>query len=451
MPFLDDAWMKKNVAAVRDFFVHTPAEIYVLLSAGFIIGGAHGYNKGLEAEKNIPLAFSEYEKVERAYKEKGQPVPALTRFYSNVNDMSMKVFESSNIANDITGNNSTLAREFETRTDRAYRVYRQNAELVATINEDADAALLSVKKFTDAAQRLKPLMDALNAVWDEDHDDVYKEVPKYKEVCDEKGENCHEEQDGYESVYDHTDHSYDYHPQKAAIAARLLNDYLKKHPDLTIEEKLILATRLGAWNEYAIEKSHGISPGSRMTEEQLLEKANNWAHHSMLMVYSPEIYKNHADIKGLAAAFNASLKTAHDAYYETKSRSDDGPAEYQLANRLAANSETIIGATDKIVNGIEFARTGMPLLDQKMREFIAVTLDGKPGNSDKLRREVLQLSRDILKANFEGGIDTDPFKWGHVFLYALLGGAIGAGAGFLVDRYNPDSRGKNRFGNGPRF
>ena len=64
-----------------------------------------------------------------------------------------------------------------------------------------------------------------------------------------------------------------------------------------------------------------------------------------------------------------------------------------------------------------------------------MTLDKKSGDADKLREQVMDLSRDIYRKNFENGLDVQPFKWGEVVLLTILGMFAGGLAGFGVDRY----------------
>lgn len=95
---------------------------------------------------------------------------------------------------------------------------------------------------------------------------------------------------------------------------------------------------------------------------------------------------------------------------------------------------------DQVSGGIQFAGRNIPILNQKIEQFVNATLHGGEGNPNKLRREIMQLSREIYKQNFAGGMDTEPAKWGWVVLWAVLGGLAGGAAGFGVDRWLNASR-----------
>ena len=94
--------------------------------------------------------------------------------------------------------------------------------------------------------------------------------------------------------------------------------------------------------------------------------------------------------------------------------------------------------TGKITGGIQYAGQTAPALQAKIKEYIGVVLDRKPGDPDQLRGEVMQLSRNIYQKNIENGLDVEPFKWGEVVLFTMLGllagGAAGAGGDYYLTK-----------------
>ncbi|MBI3440813.1 MAG: hypothetical protein HY052_03250 [Proteobacteria bacterium] len=418
-------WLQKVKQLLGDSLVEVGIGALIV---GSIFGGMR-YRSDSSKAGEIPLAFSEIEHNTRDLHRLGQPVPPLTRYYSVVNDVPMKVFESNNIAREHSAGNTAFARELETRRDRALRVYPLISEYAPELPKDADAALQSLHKIVDAATELPAVTSEFSSAWDENHHDVTHTHTWTTTECDADGKNCHDEEHS-EEVYDYTIHTYNYYPEHGESAARLLDAFLKNHPDLNVEERLHLAASTQADNEYAIEKSRRSElDGKRLSAEEYLALSNTWATGSTLTKYLPVIVSHHASLAELSPVWNAAKGTAQSDEYRTYSHSDDGPGEFQVANSASEEGQTIYNAARKIIDGIQFAREGVPALDAKIKEYISVVLDKKPGDANELRSEVMQLATDIYQKNFENGFDVEPFKWLNVVLFTLLGAGVGAAAG----------------------
>jgi hypothetical protein len=425
-----ETWRDRLWRLVHD----TPVEIWigaVVLGAAF--GGVSYHINSVRAER-VPVAFSEIGKTVREFNRLGKPVPPLTKFYASASDAAMKVFESHNIALETGRGHRLFASELETRTDRALRIYWQLSEIARDMPADAQAALTSLDKLVRAGADLPAVVAALDAAWDARHDDVYHTEYDTSTQCDSNGQNCQTVTTSRQ-VYDYTIHTYTYHPQQGENADRLLEDFLKKHPDLKISERLHLATKTEADNEYAIEKSMKVElKGKIPTQEQALKYANMWATGSNLTKYQPVILSSQGSLSGLSPAWHAAKTTAQSVRYTTYSSSDSGPREYQVAESALGQATTMLDAAQRIVGGVRFAGYGVPALHAKVKEFVGVALDGKPGNAGRLREEAMQLARDVYQKNFENGLDVQPFKWREVLLFTLIGILAGGLAGYGVDR-----------------
>ena len=214
----------------------------------------------------------------------------------------------------------------------------------------------------------------------------------------------------------------------------MLASYLKRHPDLNVEEQLYLATSTQADNEYAIEKSRREElKGKQPSPEEYLKIANTWATGSNLAVLIPVITSNQTALTNIAPLWNDAENKAQSTSYPTNSHSDSGPREYQLAEAAERYSQNIDDSASRIIDGIEFTKQNAPVLDAKIKKFIEAAFFGKNDEANRLRHEVLQLARDIYQKNFEGGFDVQPFKWTDVILFALLGMATGGLAGAGVE------------------
>lgn len=415
----------------------TPIEIAIgaVFVGALTGGGSYWVQSGDEGK--IPIAFSEVGKTIRALESEGKPVPALTKFYATTSDYTMQVFEANNTAFETGGSNKTFGAELDYRMDRALRIHKQIPEYAAEIPGAAAAALDSVDKLVKAAQELPPVIASFEAAWEEDHRDVTKTRRWTEKECDADNKNCRDVEKS-EEVYDYTVHTYTYHPQQAAQAAQLLGAFLERHPDLQVNERLILATKTDPENEYAIEKSmKKLFEGKIPTQAQALEMANKWATGSNLYTLQPTINANHGGMRSIAPQWQAALRTAKSTQYNTSSHSDPGPAEFQTANNARDYASHTHDAASRVVNGIRMAGYSAKTLETQVRDYVGITQDYKPGNADKKRDEVMQTARAIYQNNFAGGLDVQPFKWLEVMIYAgigLLGGGLaGAGADKLIN------------------
>lgn len=419
---------------------NTPIEIAI---GAVVLGTAFGtvsYQVNAEKEKRIPLAFSEIEKTIKEFRAQEKPVPPLTKFYASLNDVLMKVFEANNIALESNYSHSRFASELEVKIDPALKIHRLIGEYAAEMPDDARAALLSLAKLIEANKDLPPVIAAFSKIWDASHQEVTKTKTWTEWECDSEGENCQDVPHS-EQVYDYTIHSYKYDPVQGKNADQLTGSFLLKHPELNVGERLYLAKKTSIDNEYAIERSMRDALHRKMpTPVQSLMYANTWATGSNLTTYQPVITDNHAGLQKISPLWSAAKNTAESTRYNTYSRNDDGPKEYQVAQTALKHAQNINTSIHAITDGIQLAGYAVPALNAKIKEYVDVVLDSKPGNADKLRGEVLQIAKTTYQKNFENGLDVQPFKWEEVLLYTLLGLVAGGLAGAGVDRYGDRER-----------
>jgi hypothetical protein len=125
-------------------------------------------------------------------------------------------------------------------------------------------------------------------------------------------------------------------------------------------------------------------------------------------------------------------RTASSTSYRTYSRSDSGPAEFQVAERALDHANRTYAAATGITGGIRFTSQNVPRLEYTIRAYVDVALGRKAGDADQLRKDVMSQSREIYRRNFSKGFDVQPFKWGEIVLFTFLGllggGALGFGA-----------------------
>jgi hypothetical protein len=120
--------------------------------------------------------------------------------------------------------------------------------------------------------------------------------------------------------------------------------------------------------------------------------------------------------------------------YRTYSHTDAGPREYQTVGTTLEHGQSLVRAAREIVEGFDCTAVHAPLLEQKIKQLIAIEVDGtQKGNSSRLAGEIVQMSRDIYQKNFPGGVDLRRFRLWMVAVYLLAGSLAGAGAGAGAD------------------
>ncbi|HJX05252.1 MAG TPA: hypothetical protein VJ461_00920 [Candidatus Nanoarchaeia archaeon] len=421
----------------RRILRETPIEVPIIAALGLTIGLGLSYKHEADKAKLIPVAFSEISQIERNAEANHQPVPPLTRFYASTNDLVMKVFECWNIShkNTLIGSNTTaFARELEAKMDPALRIHRHEIpDFTKNMTQYADASYQQLKEFLDVMQRISVVNNHFGTAWQDDHDDVYHTEIYFTTSTDSEG-NSHTEMHTRQ-VYDYTIHTYDYNNRAGEQASKSLDELLMKHSNFRTPEELVTASTTQADNEYVIEKSREKElKGKRLSPEELLKHANNWANGSTYKINLSTIHNMMEALKQDGPKWDRAKNKAHSTKYQTYSHSDDGPLEFQVAETALEHGQTLEKNIAEIKQGIDFVREKAPVLHQKIEEYIAVILDKKKGNSDKLKKEVLSLARTIYSNNFKKGFDVHPSKWYMVVIWSLAGAAAGAGVGFGIDQ-----------------
>jgi len=416
----------------KGFLKDTKAEVAIGAGIGLLIALPISIRYENMKGKMIPLAFSEISQIEREADKQKTEVGPLTRYYSSTNDLTMKVFESWNHANQFSllgSNTHSFARELENRVDPTMRIHHYEiGDFTKALPEQADAALNQLKDFLDVLGKIKQVNNNFEAAWSDSHVDIGHFDPHT--YTDSDG-NTHTDMI---YVYDYTIHSYSYDKKSGEAASISLDDLLAKHPRLELKEKFMVSPVTNADNEYAIEKSMEKKlKGKRLGPEELVRYAGTWAHGSTLNTNIPRITEMMYALNSDSPLWNRVKTRAHSTSYITFSQSDSGPIEFQVAEQALDDGLTLDRNISQIKEGIDFVKAFAPNLHQKIVEYVDVTLNGKKGDSGSLKRQILSGAQKAYAKNFKGGLDVHPSKWYMVILWSLAGAAAGAGIGFGAD------------------
>lgn len=433
------AWKKEAVWLIHE----TPIEVPIGAGILAVIFGVSSYLHEDSKRGQIPLAFSEIGQTEfHLTTLRGIKVPPLTKYYSVANDVTMKVFEASNLGykwgvGKAWDRTNRIAYEMEKKVDPALRIHTQIPEYAARMEHIAAEAGQSLAPAVAALEDIKPAITALDKAWHDTHRDIYRTEIYTEMVCssDGRGGSSCSPQIRTRQVYDYTIHTYTYDKKQGELAAALLRDFMRKHPDIRIPEALLLVDQTGAENEWSMRESRKDMPGYEgIKGDEYVTLANTWATGSNYNVLMPKAYEAHGKLMGKAPEWEQVKARAGSHRYRTSSRSDSGPREFQVAEAALRYAVDMARNIERTSGGIERARTDIPLLSRKIVEFVDVELHGKPGNADTLRHEIMDLARDIYSRNFAGGFDTQPFKPMHIVLWAVVGLLAGGGLGYGADR-----------------
>jgi hypothetical protein len=416
----------------------TPAETFIGIALAGAIGFASTYYYEKTREAKVPLAFSGIGKIEQVAEQNNRVVGPATRYLTSVNDAVMKVLECSNLAHAslMKRFDHVFASELEMKIDRSFRVRKQELNhLLEGIPSRADKLLSELEPFSDVMSKVSAVNGHFRDSWNDTHIDQYRtEVYLDTEHYTDKDGNSHSRTvTKTRQVYDHTIHTYTYRKTSGENAAVKLDRLVTDHATLKWKEIMPQAVEIDPEGEYAIDSSRG-PPTKRVSEDEYRRLTNLWNTGSTLNQNVPAIEITYNRMPSHARSWRIAKSTSKSTWYITYSSSDSGPKEFRVARGAQHDGESIFNLIHEIHSGIQYSKSMAPLLSSKIQELIAVELDSKPGNSKKLSREILGITREMYRRNFKEGMDIYGFRWYIVTSGGLLAGALGGLAGYGLDR-----------------
>jgi hypothetical protein len=409
----------------------SPIEIALGAAIGLAVAAPWSYIHERERSMTIPLAFSEKTQIERDAKRKGIEVGPLTAYLTSTNDAVMKVFECWNKSHEgiFRQSKNAFAHELEMVIDPTFKYHHYDLkDLLTSLPKESEAALVPLKDFVEVMKKAGVMNRFFRDAWSEDHDDHYK-TETYTETDSKGNITTHTRE-----VYDYTTHTYIYRRVHGEAASQSLDALVREHSGQKLNERILRPSQTNAEGEYAAERSMLKSLREKFTHEQLLEIASTWNHGSTLNVNMPVVYSNLEKLNHDSVRWRTAKATARSAQYDTYSSSDSGPREFGIAKTTLSHGTELHTRIDEIVKGIQYVQINAPVLHQKVREYLNVTYFGQTGDRERLKTEIMDISRTIYASNFKRGLDTKPFRGYLVFLIALAGTLAGAGAGYAADQ-----------------
>lgn len=405
------------------------------VSAATITGNYLARNSSL-----IPLTFSEIQQIERTAEARGEKVGHTTRYLAHTSDSYMKIFECYNHSIDkFTGrfDRKKFARELEDRMDRSTSIFigYDLYCLLPGLAAEADSCRAELGNLESVMQELRPVIDDLDRAWEDSHVDHYRTEVYTVEVShtDSNGNTYYTTEIRTRQVYDHTVHTYRFNLNSSLSASKNL-DQLVGNGSVELKQEIKTATVTNADGEAAAYDSRNNKKNRPDTQEEFLTMANLCFDGSTLVTEMPQVQDRWTGLNNYDDLLRQAIVSSKDHRYTTYSHSDSGPEEFQINEKTLGISADLYSRLRKIFDGIEYTRENAPVLEQKIRQLIAVELDNQKGNPKKITREILSIARNGYEANFEKGVNTSNDYLGLIFLAFLLGGMAGVGAGYGLDK-----------------
>ncbi len=422
----------------KHFAYDTPVEIFLCAaligSLGFKLSYDHNYDK----ESHIPLAFSEIQSIERKAQEEGKNVPSATRYYANLNDTVMRIFEARNEARQ-RGGNITLAfaNELSNKMQggNSKNHHKSISASLDDVSSGSESTLLDLDRPIQASHSLPTISTELDQSWTEWHHSHYHPEHRTRLSCSGgKRRSCHTVHYTVQ-VYDYTTHHYGYHPEHGLKAAQDLISLITSNPNLDIGDQILRPSAVGQDNKDAIYRSMPAQFKEKLpTDAEYLTLASTWANSANLSQNKSQISHLHHKLKSLTPAYTQASKTARDSTKITFSPIDSGSQEYQTTKETSHVTARLKTEIDEIIDGIRFSGQHSAELHQKMQAFINAVGQSRDNEAQKLEKEIIDLARDMYQKNFKNGFDVTPFNWLEVVGVTLLSIAVGASMGYGIDQ-----------------
>jgi hypothetical protein len=406
-----------------------------------VTGGVKSCEHERMREACIPLGFAEFSQIERDVMEKGiaqgeAEAPdsvgfARTFYFAGLNDLTMKIFECWNQANETGGNVSeNFANNLKTRFDSQQKKHHYELEdLFKMVPEHYQAfrkQLFSMHKISESAPSISNL---LNNTWNAHHHDEYHTEFYLESVTttDSDGNSHTHLEPRTRRVYDYTDHEYFYHPAEGNNASVALDELIDTVKDIRLKEEVILPSKINKGGEEAARNTIKTKKDKPLSDEELRKAICTWSTGGTFSVNEQKVYAGFEDLKIRAKQWHATKETAQDTSYRTNSSSDRGPAEFQITYATRDSCNNLLNTVNEALAGVDEPARKLPELREKIDRFVTMSpSDKKYAASGK---EVLALTQDVYQSAFKAGFEVDRFRAGMVALWSVLGTLAGAGIG----------------------
>lgn len=428
----------RNVSYKREFLAFATCAVLGLT------GGIKSYQHEKVREARIPLGFSEIHQIETdafaqgkvagegAVNEESKGM-ARTLHLAGLNDLTMKIFECWNEANEKGGDvYREFARELEKRFNTTEKKhYYELGDLFSLVSESAKHVKKQFGNFAKIQNAIPAIAQNLNNSWTERHHDNYHTewyLDTETETDSEGHVHSHTVLKSRE-VYDNTDHYYYYHKENGEQAVHSLEHLISSVGDIHIKEKILTASKTNPEGEKsAVESRKKGTKEIVLSKAELRQIADTWYSGATITLNEPGIYTYWDKVVEDAKEWGKAKLSAKDVAFRTHSRSDNGPEEYRTAHRARDDCKSLGEIVNIVLSTVNYTESNLPVLRESINEFMETARNDS--NYKKIGKKVLSQTKEIYTKNFQKGFDVERFRGWVISLWVLAGLAVGAGAGF---------------------
>ncbi len=403
------------------------------------------------------LAFSEMsQRLKDSWKE-DQPVTFTNLYSMAVNDEVMKILESENESDDKKDDLEAFWIQLDKHNNRKYNIktdmykpiegHRFTIEdLTQMVPEIIDSVKTEIRDHRTIGQQSGRIRNALDKAWSESHHDNYHTEVYFVTVTstDANGNVTSHQEMRTRQVYDDTDHYFDYTRSSGKEAIKLADDLFLNIP--TIKMPVVkTASKTNPENEYAIKQSRKkVNKDKEYSESEFKEIADTWYKASVLLENLRAMDATYSAMKRKMQSWKNIEPIADEDntyHYNTTSHRHPGPQEHQVARAAESTAKEM----NFYGNNIEscFEKTGELITELKQNmELYQEIMKGNIQKEDegyrkpwKVKDDIIDGAKELYNTNFKNGIDMNRFRYGRTIGLILALGAIGAAAGFGLDRW----------------
>ena len=420
---------------IKSLFIETKIELVLFSIIGFLLVFLISYINEYENSKYIPIAFSEMEEIENICKKESTNVPVITKYLNSTFDLTNKVFECWNESQNLMllgSNTKSFASELDYRIDTILRNHKYEiTDLKLIIQDYSDSLNIYFKKYIEVMNNSAYITDLANKTWKYDTYDHYHPETRTYTTTDSKGNSTTHTY--IVMVYDYTDHTFTYYPVYGEILDNDNFKFINDYHNFFYDENLITSNKVGANNEYAIQKSRKNKIDSSLSQEQILFISKQWATNSFYTIYNAKLHVNWDYYNQLQPAWTFDKLNSHSIKFRTTSHRDDGPKEYRTVQKIKNTSNNINSITSSIIFTIRNTKINVIKLEQLIKDYIDVSLNNKEGDAEELKYQIMHLTKNVYESNFIGQEKINMFNWWIVIGWSLFGAFIGLIVGFAID------------------
>ncbi len=421
-------------------------EIYATAAIGLAYAMQKSIRYELREAQRMPLAYSEIRQIQKDAQAEQREVGDITMFLTSVNDLCMKVFECNNKSYGPKYKSSIKGFAEELSANRS--ITRNGNSLKGLFSNStrySDKLKSTLKDHAAVVAHLRKINRALGKAWSEDHDHHYRTeiYPATVTYSDAKGNIKTKIVMKTRQVYDYSIHQYWFVKRLGDDASTGYKTMYKAVTQLLLKEKIVPTSKVSDEGKETARKSR--SSKVEFSDEDALTNSAMWFEGTLNDDDLEAVIGIYSKLKNKSKRWHDAKETAQAHYRKrTNSKSHSGPPEYRVAKSALNLGKDICDKIGGFIADMEMINERIPALQNDIEQYLyfvkydnAYVVQGQEKQSKKkarkLKKKILEDTKEIYNEVFTQGIDTDLIKEWRVILWSLAGAASGGGVGALAE------------------